>query len=132
VVVVVALPFGCFGQSIAQSALPGLASGVEEGFKESFELVDPVNGTYALGSHAVWIERSKGTPKGQPQAAYTFEIACTVLKKGAVCWMAMAADEDSLKTFEQQAVTLEGDSFGALAPMDRIQFEPVAKPQKPS
>jgi hypothetical protein len=132
VVVVMTLPFDCYGQAMAASDLAGFGTGAEEGLKESFDIVDPVYGNYPLGSHNVWIERAKGTPKGQPQSPYTFEIACTLLKKGAVCWMTMAADDASLKAFEQQAVTLEGDAFDALVPATFIDLAPATKPNKPS
>jgi hypothetical protein len=132
VVVVMALPFGCYGQAMAASDLTGFGTGAEEGLKESFEIVDPVYGNYSLGSHNVWIERARGTPKGQPQLPYTFEIACTLLKKGAICWMTMAADDASLKAFEQQPVTLEGDAFDALVPATFIDLAPATKPNKPS
>jgi hypothetical protein len=55
-----------------------------------------------------------------------------LLKKGAVCWMTMAADAESLKAFEQQAVTLEGDAFSALVPAGYVDLAPSAKPAKPS
>lgn len=132
VVVVIELPFDCYGQAMTASDLPGFGSGAQEGLKEAFEIADPIYGNYPLGSHNLWIERATGTPKGHPQPPYTFEIACTLLKKGAVCWMTMAADAESLKAFEQQAVTLEGDAFGALVPAGYVDLAPSAKPSKPS
>jgi len=47
---------------------------------------------------------------------YTIEVACGVLKKAAVCWMAMAADNAALAEFENGAVKLEDDPPAALVP----------------
>jgi hypothetical protein len=125
VFVVVELPFACFGQSISAKDLPGFAQGASEGIKQSFDVSDPVYGDYSLGSHGMWIERAKGTPKGHPEATYTVEIACTLLKKGAVCWMAMAADQDSLKVFEQGQVALEDEGPAALVPATAFDKKPT-------
>ncbi len=117
VVVVVALPFACYGQTMTASDLPDFAAGAAEELKQTFEVAaDPVQGNYSLGSHNVWIERAKGTPKGHPENEYTFELVCTVLEKGAACWMAMAADDASLQAFEQGAVSLDGEAATALVP----------------
>lgn len=116
VVVVLALPFNCYGQTLAASDLENFGLGAAAGLKQSFAIMSQAQGNYSLGSHPVWIERADGTPKGRPYKPYTFEIACTVLQKGAACWMTMAADAASLRDFEQQAVTLEGDRFDALVP----------------
>lgn len=128
VVVVVVLPFGCYGQPMASKNLADFASGAEEGLKQTFEVTGPVASDYSLGNHSMWLERAQGTVKGQPDAKYILEIACTVLDKGAVCWVAMAADAAHLQTFEQRAVTLEGDVFGALVPARAMQ---PAVPNKP-
>ncbi len=125
VVVAVALPFDCFGQQMTEKDLPGFGVGASEGLKQNFDLVDPVYGSYALGSHGVWIERAKGTSKTQPELSYTIEVVCSLVKKAAVCWMAMAADDAALRVFEHGAVTLDGDSAGALVP-------PTAFDKKPS
>jgi hypothetical protein len=116
VVVVTALPFACYGQSMKPSDLGNFGAGAAEGMKQTFDVTDPVEGNYTLGSHAVWIERAKGTPKGHPANPFIFEIACTVLAKSAVCWMTMAADAASLQAFENAPVTLDGDSSAALVP----------------
>ncbi len=116
VVVVVELPFDCLGQTATEKDLPGFAQGASEGLKQSFDLFDPSVGTYKLGSHSLWIERSKGTPKGHPELHYTVEIACSLLKKGAVCWMTIAADDAALKVFESNKVALEGEPAAALVP----------------
>ena len=124
VLVVVALPFDCFGQQITEKDLPGFADGASEGLKQSFDLGDPIHGNYTLGSHNMWIERGKGNPKGHPDLPYTVEIACGLLKKAAVCWMAMAADDAALRVFEQGAVTLDGEAADALVPANAFDNKP--------
>ena len=116
VVVVMALPFACYGQSMNSGDLANFGAGAAEGMKQTFDVTDPVEGNYTLGSHAIWIERAKGTPKGHPENPFTFEIACTVLNKGAACWMTMATDWPSLRDFQRSPVTLDGDAFDALVP----------------
>jgi hypothetical protein len=125
-VVIVALPFDCFGQQMSEDDLPGFASGASQGLDQNFNVSDPVYGDYKLGSHSMWIERTKGTPKNRPELKYTVEIACTLLKKGAVCWMAMAADDATLQTFEHGLVTLENDAPKALVPADAFAKRPPA------
>ena len=124
VVVVVALPFDCFGQQMTDKDLPGFASGASEGLKSTFDITDPLNGSYSLGTHSVWIERTRGTPKGHPEVQYTVETVCSILKKGAVCWMAMLADDAALQTFEHGAVTLDGEAPAALVPAEAIVKRP--------
>src|ERR1039458_662071 len=110
VVVVLALPFACYGQTMTAKDLANFGAGAAEGMKQSFEITEPVEANYLLGSHTVCIERAKGTPKHRPESPFTFEIACTVLTKGAACWMTMAADAAALEAFEQGRVSLEGDA----------------------
>lgn len=124
VLVVVELPFACFGQSMDTKDLPGFAQGASEGIKQNFDITDPVYGDYTLGTHSMWIERARGTPKGHPEAPYTVEIACTLLRKGAVCWMAMAADDDAMKVIEGGSVVLEGESPTALVPANAFAKKP--------
>lgn len=124
VVVEVALPFACFGQEMTEKDLPGFANGASEGLKQSFDVSEPVFGSYALGSHSMWIERAKGNPKGHPELPYTVEVACSLLKKAAVCWMAMAADEASLIAFERGAVTLDGEAAISLVPATAFDKKP--------
>lgn len=125
VMVIVELPFDCLGQAATEKDLPGFAQGASEGLKQSFDLAEPVYGTYALGSHNMWVERAQGTPKGHPELPYTVEIACTLLKKGAVCWMTMAADAASLQVFEGGAVALEGEPAVALVPANAFEKKPA-------
>jgi hypothetical protein len=116
VVVVTALPFACYGQPLKPGDLANFGAGAAEGLKQTFDVTDPVQGNYTLGSHDIWIERAKGTPKGHPENPFTFEIACAVLEKGAACWMTMAADWQSLRAFERAQVTLDGEGFPQLVP----------------
>ncbi|MGO8932976.1 MAG: hypothetical protein ACLPLZ_12830 [Terracidiphilus sp.] len=116
VVVVLALPFACYGQTMTASDLASFGGGAAGGMKQTFEITEPVEANYSLGSHTLWIERAKGTPKHRPENPFTFEIACTVLTKGAACWMTMAADAAALESFEQGTVSLEGDAPAALVP----------------
>lgn len=118
VIVEVLLPYDCYGTVLTDSELASFGDGVAGGLKTNFTITAPVTGTYALGSHHLWIEHAKGTPKSDPSTQYTIEISCTLLKKAAVCWMALAADDTSLAVFEHGAVTLEGDGPAALVPAD--------------
>jgi hypothetical protein len=124
VIVVVELPFDCYGQPMTEQDLAGFGRGAADGLKQEFDLIDPVFGLYSLGSHRLWIERAKGSPKGHPETQYTMEIACSLLKKGAACWMTMAADEASLRSFENGSVTLEGDPATPLVPADAFDKAP--------
>ena len=121
-----ALPFDCFGQIITEKDLPAFAEGSSEGPRAIFDFGDPVFGAYSMGSHSIWIERAKGNPKGHPEMAYTLEIACSLLKKAAVCWMTVAGDDQSLKGFEGNAVTLDGDFFPELVPSRAFDKKPAS------
>jgi hypothetical protein len=131
VVVVVALPFDCYGQTLTAANFADFTSGAAEGLKQTFEVANPVLGNYTLGNHNIWIERASGTVKGQPNSKYTLEIACTLMAKGAACWWTMAADATHLQIFERGPVTLEGDTFDALVPTGAVK-EPAAAANKPS
>lgn len=120
----VALPFACYGQQVSASDLPGFASGVSAGLRQNLDLGEPVTGTYVVGSHSFWVERVAGTVKGQPDAQYTIEIACSLTKKAAVCWMAMASDKTALATFERSPVTLDGEGPAALVPETVFEKKP--------
>lgn len=125
VVVVVALPFECFGQTMTEKDLPAFAQGASEGITNSFDISDPVYGAYSLGTHSVWIERSRGSVKDHPELQYTVETVCSVLKKAAACWMALAADQDTLAIFEHGAVTLDDDKLPALVPATAFEKTPA-------
>lgn len=126
VIVIMELPFACFGQTMTDKDLPGFAQGASEGIKQSFDIADPVYGSYTLEGHSMWVERAKGTPKGHPELPYTVEIACSLLTKGAVCWMAMASDDAALKTFEQSPVALDQHAPAPLVPSTAFDKKPGA------
>jgi hypothetical protein len=130
VIVVVELPFDCYGQIMTGQDLAGFGSGIADGLKQAFDIASPVLGTYTLGSHSLWIERARGNSKDQTQAQngvqYTVEVACTVLKKAAVCWMTTAADEASLHAFEQMPVTLDQEAAAPLVPAAAFDKAPAA------
>lgn len=124
VVVVVALPFECFGKTMSERDLPGFASGASEGLRNTFDISSPQYGAYSLGTHSMWIERAAGSVKDHPEVKYTVETVCSVLKKGAVCWMAMAADDAGLQTFEHGTVALDGETPIELVPADAFAKKP--------
>ncbi|MGB7546801.1 MAG: hypothetical protein WBM14_03555 [Terracidiphilus sp.] len=124
VVVIVELPFACFGQQMTDKDLPGFAEGASEGIKKTFVVSEPVYGAYMLGTHSLWIERAQGVVIGHPEAQYTVEIACSLIKKGAVCWMAMASDKAALETFEHGSVTLDGEAPAVLVPATAFDKKP--------
>jgi hypothetical protein len=119
-----ALPYACFGQIMTDKDLPGFAEGSSQGPRAVFDFSEPAYGSYSLGSHKMWIERAKGNPKGHPEMAYTLEIACSLLRRAAVCWMTVAADEQALKEFEGNAVTLDGDFFAEFVPTRAFDKKP--------
>ena len=121
VVVMVELPYTCFGQTMSEKDLPGFAEGAAEGLKKSFDVSDATYGAYTLGTHGFWIERAKGAVIGHPEATYTVEVACSLLKQGAVCWMTMAKDAATLQVFEQGAVMLDGETAPALVPASAFE-----------
>jgi hypothetical protein len=124
VVVVVALPFDCYGQTLTAKDLPEFASGASEGLRKSFTLADPLRGTYSLGAHSMWVERARGALNDHPDVTYTIETVCSVLKKGAVCWMAMARDDAALESLDHGAVSLDGDAPTALVPASAVLKKP--------
>jgi hypothetical protein len=134
VVVVVGLPFDCYGQTLTKQNMADFTAGASEGLKQTFDVMNPVLSSYTLGSHNMWVERASGTVKGQPESKYTLEVACTLLAKGAACWMTMAADAAHLEAFEQEPVTLGGDAFDAIVPANAIPAPAAAAPSvnKPS
>jgi hypothetical protein len=120
----VALPFACYGQQMSDTDLPSLASSASAGLEQNFDLAEPVYGGYQLGTHRLWIERVKGALKGQPDVKYTIEIACSVTKKAAVCWMTMALNDAELATFEHMPVSLDGETPAALVPANAFAKKP--------
>lgn len=116
VIMSLALPSDCFGQHFAQSDLPSVGEGMSQGLKKNFNIVDSTYSAYKLGAHNVWVERAKGTPQNQPQPVYTIETACTIVEKGMVCLLTLAADADALSTFETGRIAFEGDDPLPLVP----------------
>lgn len=123
-IVEVALPFDCFGQTMQASDLPGFAAGASAGLQQNFDVGQPRFGAYTRGTHSFWIERANATVKEQPAAAYTIEIACTVAKKAAVCWMTMAANNFELAAFETSLVSVDGDAPEPLVPETAFDKKP--------
>jgi hypothetical protein len=123
-VIVVQLPFDCVGGAVTEADLPRIADGASAQLRQGLKYTDDRRGTYSLGQHHMWIERSKGPQKGYGKIPYITEITCTLLKKGAVCWMAVAADDASLQAFEQSAVTLEDGAPVALVPATAFDKKP--------
>jgi hypothetical protein len=123
-IVVVGLSFDCMGHTFTAADLPGIASGVSEGMKKSVEIASPVNSTYTLGTHSMWIQRASGSLIGHPEIKRTMETVCSILKKGVVCLVTMAADDAALQTFESGAVTLDDDAATALVPANALQKKP--------
>ncbi len=123
-IAVVGLSFDCMGHSFTAQDLPGIANGVSEGLKKNIQILSPVNNTYTLGTHSMWIERASGSLIGHPEIKRTMETVCSVLKKGVVCWMTMAADDDALATFENGMVTLDGEDATVLVPAGSLQQKP--------
>ena len=123
-IAVVGLSFDCVGHPFTAQDLPGVATGVNEGLTKSVQIDNPVTNTYTLGTHSMWIQRATGSLVGHPEIKRTMETVCSVLKKGVVCWMTLAADDAALQTFEQGTVTLDGEDATALVPADALQKKP--------
>jgi len=119
-----ALPFECYGQQMAADDLPGFASVASAGLPQNFDLGQSVTGSYKVGTHDFFAERVNATMKGRPELQYTVEIACSVTKKAAVCWMTMASDAAALGAFEHALVSLDGDKPAALVPSEAFAKKP--------
>jgi len=116
VILIMFLEYKCLGLELKESDLGSTGVGIAQGLTKSFNVKDPKYGAYKLGNHAFWIERADGTPVNHPEHEYRLETACTLLKKGLTCWLAMAGTPDAIATFEASKVSLEGDSPAALVP----------------
>jgi hypothetical protein len=123
-VVIVALPFDCFGQHYTDADLSAFASSMAENLKKGWKISDPVFGTYSLGAHTLWIERASGSLLEHADDKKTLELVCSMLKNGAVCWMGFVANKADLKAFEQGAVSLDGESSPALVPASAFAKKP--------
>lgn len=124
VILAITLPFECWGTVLKDSDLAGFAMGASEGIKKTWDISDPQYGAYRLGSHSIWIERAMGTPVDHPETKKRLEIVCSILKKGAVCWMAFAPDDEAMKVFERGSVVLEDDSPAPLVPANAFAVKP--------
>ena len=116
VILIMFLEYKCLGLELKESDLGSTGLGIATGLTKSFNVKDPKYGAYTLGKHAFWIERAEGTPLNHPEHEYKLETTCTLLKKGLVCWLAMAGSPDAIPAFEASNVSLEGDSPVALVP----------------
>ena len=115
-IVVVTLAFDCFGKQLVDSDLASFAGGVSTTLKKSWNLDDPAYAAYTLGNHSFWIERASGSSVAHPDVKRTLDVVCTLLKKGAVCWMAFVASPADLQTFENGQTILDDDAPTALVP----------------
>jgi hypothetical protein len=123
-IAVVGLPFDCVGHPYTASDIPSVASNVTDSMKKNIEIANPVINTYTLGTHSMWIQRASGSLVGHPEIKRTVETVCSILKKGVVCLLTMAADDAALQAFENGAVTLDDDAATALVPADALQKKP--------
>jgi hypothetical protein len=117
-IMAMALPTSCIGSEMSEKDLPGFGMGASQGIQQQFDLGEPVVATYSLGSHSAWIARFAATLKDSSHRPYTVETVCALLKKGSVCWMVLAADDDALATFEHGFATLDGETPVPLVPAD--------------
>ena len=125
VIVVTALPFSCYGQPMAAKDLSHFAAGVSDGLRQNLNVSNPVYGAYRLGTHNFWIERAVGIPKNHAGPEYTLEIACSVLRKSAVCWMTLAESAGALRDFENGIVALDGEPPVVLVPINAFVKNPL-------
>ena len=116
VILIMFMEYKCLGLELKESDLGSTGLGIAKGLTRSFNVKDPKYGAYTLGKHAFWIERANGSPVNHPEHEYELETACTLLKKGLACWLAMAGTPDTIAAFEASKVSLEGDSSVALVP----------------
>jgi hypothetical protein len=120
-IAVMTLSNACVGQAVTEEDMPGVVAAALEGPSQGFDMTQPEFGSYKLGTHTIWIGRAQGAPKGQPALKYAEETACTLLEKGAACWLIMAADHAATDTFERGLVTLEKDKPIALVPANAFE-----------
>jgi hypothetical protein len=125
IIMTVALPYDCYGSSFTDTDLPGFGKGVSGGLKQNFSVSETKTATFKSGTHSLWIERAAAVSKADPSRTYTIETVCSMLKKGATCWIGMVKDDAALKIMEQSLVTLESDAPTALVP------ENLLTPAKP-
>lgn len=116
VIIALSLPWDCLGKSYKTSDLPAFGGGVAKGILRSYDAKEPVYGAYKLGAHDFWIERTVGAGKDHPENVRTLEIACVLLKKGALCMMGLLKDDVDLNAFESATLSIEGDAPAQLVP----------------
>lgn len=116
VILILYLEYACVGKSLNQSDLASTGMGISQGLTKNFDLPNPTYGAYRLGSHPFWIERGDAKVRNHPEKSVMLETACSMLKKGLVCWMGMAATLDAIATMESSKVSLEGEDPVALVP----------------
>ncbi len=136
VITVSAIPFDCVKSRISEITdkdLPVIAAHASQGMQKTIKLENPFHGVYTLGTHSLGIERATGAPIAHPEQKGTVETVCTLLNKGIACWTTFAGDDAALKTFENGAVTLEGEAATALVPADVVQhkLQPGTGDQQP-
>lgn len=120
----VVLPSDCMGKEMAAADLPGFGIAATQGIQMGFEVGDSLVADYTLGSHKMWAARAKGNPAGHPELSYQVETVCTLVKKGAVCWMALAADDAAQATFESGSVILDEEPPQPLVPAAAFAKKP--------
>ena len=124
VVVVVALPFACYGQVMTAGDLPDFGAGARRNSRRP-SMLPQMQSRANTGWAAIACGLSaRREPPGPPQSECTFEMVCTVLEKVAACWIAMAADDVGLQAFEQGAVSLDGEPATALVPASAFPAKP--------
>jgi len=124
IIMTVALPYDCYGSSFTDDDLPGFGKGVSGGLKQNFNVSETKTATFKSGTHSLWIERAIAVSKGDASRGYTIETVCSMLKKGATCWVGMVKDDAALKIMEQSLVTLESDAPTALVPENLLTPKP--------
>jgi len=110
-------------QNMKAGDLKNFGAGAAEGMKQTFEVTEPVEANYSWAPTPFGLSAPRN-PKHHPENPFTFEIACTVLEKGAACWMTIAADAASLQAFEQGTVSLDGEVPAALVPATAFPNKP--------
>lgn len=118
IIMTVSLPYDCYGSQFTDADLPGFGNGVSSGLKQNFTIQDSKTSTFKSGTHNLWAERASAASKADVNQKYTIETVCSMLKKGATCWIGMVKDDASLRVLEQAKVTLESDAPAALVPAE--------------
>lgn len=115
------LPFDCLGVTYKDSDIAAIGMGMAQGLGSSVDVKNPVYGSYKIGAHTIWIEKANGAFLSRPEQNMQLEVLCGVLKKGVVCWMTFAMNQDALNTFENSTVKLEDDAPAKIVPADAFK-----------